>query len=349
MKEAPIISVLLPVYNGGAYLEEAIESILNQTFTRFEFIMIDDGSTDSSLQVMQRYAKKDPRIRLVTRENRGLVSTLNELVDMATGLWVARMDSDDISLPARFERQLAWLEETGADICGSWVRRFGSSDRRTVRFRHTDEAIKTEMLFCSPFAHPTVIMRTVLVRQFHYNEAAAKAEDYELWVRGAEAGWKMSNVPEILLLYRTHQGQVSVQAAEFQQEQGRIIRYRYWHFLFAKMGLEAKRLDECLEIFNSSAVDVDMDSVDSVFGTLLRDSSDESRGIIFTHLTRLYIFVAANCPDVVSRWDSLNREFGYVGGIRTKLKLLLFQKLRIREGDRLFRWLKKIHVWRTAQ
>jgi hypothetical protein len=115
------------------------------------------------------------------------------------------------------------------------------------------------------------------------------------------------------------------------------------------MGLDSEKLEECLKIFDPSAVDLDMDSVDSTFAMLLRQSSDESRSIIFAHLTRLYILVAANCSDIISRWNKLNREFGTGRGVKTRFQLLLFQKLRIREGDRLFKWIKMIHVRRTAQ
>ncbi len=349
MTSSPTISVILPVFNGGAFLAEAIESILDQTYTNFEFLMIDDGSTDSSLQVMQKYERKDKRIRLVTRGNRGLVFTLNEMIEMARGSWIARMDADDVALPNRFARQLEWLEETEADVCGSWVKRFGGADQRVVRFHQSGSAIKTELMFCSPFAHPAIMFAASLAKLCPYDDTWIKAEDYDLWVRGVEAGWKMTNVPEVLLLYRTHPEQISVQSAEFQQEQGRKIRYRYWCFLFQKMGLETKNLEECLEVFNPSAVELEMDSVDSMFTMLLRNSNDESRPIIFVHLTRLYILAAANFPDIVSRWNRLNREFGSGRGITTRLQLLIFRLFRIREGDRVFKWLRLLHVRRAAR
>ena len=129
---SPLITVVLPVYNGEKYLSEAIDSILTQTFADFELITINDGSTDDSLQILRKYEQRDSRIRVIARENRGLATTLNDSVDIARGEWVARMDQDDIALPHRFERQLAWLKETGADISGSWVRRFGSPDKPVV-------------------------------------------------------------------------------------------------------------------------------------------------------------------------------------------------------------------------
>ncbi len=345
MSNLPVISVLLPVYNGGAYLEDAIESILNQTFTNFEFIIIDDGSTDSSLQVIQKYEKRDSRIRLVTRENRGLVSTLNELVDMASGVWVARMDSDDIALPARFERQMAWLEKTGADVCGSWVRRFGTTDQRIVRKHQSDAAIKTELLFGSPFVHPSVIIRSSLIKKFPFDATWVKAEDYDLWIRAAEAGWKMTNVPEVLLHYRVHSAQVSTSAAELQQLQGQKLRRGYWYFVFNSMNLDNKSIDDTLKIFNIPLFEIDMNAVEASFLALLRHSQDESRDIIFSHATRLYYRAAASCRDIVSRWGNLNQELGRGAGGTTKMKLALFRLFRIREGTFLFRCFKMLYYW----
>ena len=163
----PLISVAMPVYNGEAHLAEALESILAQTYTNFELIIIDDGSTDNSLQVLLQYQKRDIRIRLITRENRNLATTLNDIIDLAQGKWVARMDQDDIALPHRFERQLEWLEQTGADIAGSWIQLFGTFDKRILKHSQTDDAIKMELLFGSPFAHPTVMLRAELVKQLH--------------------------------------------------------------------------------------------------------------------------------------------------------------------------------------
>jgi len=345
----PLISVVLPVYNGEKYLAEAIDSVLAQTFANFELIMIDDGSTDSSQQILSEYERRDARVRVIVRENRGLATTLNNSIDIARGAWIARMDQDDIALPHRFERQLDWLERTGADISGSWVQRFGSPDKRVVRLRQTDEAIKMEMLFCSPFAHPTVMMRTALVKQLRYDSAWEKAEDYDLWERTAEAGWKMTNVPEVLLLYRVHIAQISTRTADQQQQLGQEIRRRYWEFVFHSFRLNRKWIDEDLKMFESSLLDVDMDAVDASFTGLLQHSHGESRNVIFNHATRLYFRAAASCPNIVSSWVKLNREFGEGWGGATKFKLWLFRWLRIRADGDLFKQLKKLYVWRASR
>lgn len=346
--DKPLVSVVLPVYNGKQYLAEAIDSVLSQTFANFELIMIDDGSTDDSQQILREYEKRDPRVRVVVRENRGLATTLNDSLDIARGAWIARMDQDDIALPHRFERQLEWLEQTGADICGSWVQRFGSADKRVVRLPQTDEAIKMAMLFHSPFAHPAVIMRAPLVKRLRYDKAWEKAEDYDLWERAAEAGWKMVNVPEVLLLYRVHDEQISTLTANRQQQLTQDIRRRYWVFVSQSMRLNQRWIDEVLKVSESSLSKVDMDAVDALFIGLLQQSHGESRDVIFDHATRLYFRVAANCSNIVLRWGKLNREFGEGWGVATKFKLCVFRLLRIRIDGYLFRHLKKLYVWRAS-
>ena len=344
----PIISVVLPVYNGERFLAEAIDSILAQTYTNFELIVLDDGSTDGSQQIVREYEKRDARMRVIVRENRGLATTLNDSIDIARGAWIARMDQDDIALPHRFMRQLEWIEGTGADIAGSWIQRFGTSDKRVVRLQETDEAIKMEMLFCSPFAHPTVMMRTALVKQLRYDSAWEKAEDYDLWERAAEAGWRMTNVPEVLLLYRIHTEQISTSTASRQQQQGQEIRRRYWKFVFRSLHLNREWIDEALKIFESSLSAVDMDAVDASITELLQHSHGESRAVVFDHATRLYFRAAVCCPNIVSRWSKLNREFSKGWGAATKFKLMLFRLLRIRVDGALFRQLKKLYVWRAS-
>jgi glycosyltransferase involved in cell wall biosynthesis len=117
MPSEPAISVLMPVYNTERYVAEAVESILAQTFRNFEFLIIDDGSTDRSLSILKRYAERDPRIYLVSRPNTGYVIALNEMLAMARGEFIARIDADDIALPERFEVQVAYLREHPEVVC----------------------------------------------------------------------------------------------------------------------------------------------------------------------------------------------------------------------------------------
>lgn len=204
-----IISVILPVYNAEKYVSQALESISNQTFKDFEIIAINDGSTDNSLNIMQEYAKKEPRMRIISRENRGLVATLNEGIQQAKGKWIARMDADDISLPERFEKQLKFFEDNSdIKICGTFCRCFGNSNN-ILKYPTTSRGINEAMLFSCPLAHPTVMGDRNLFLENPYDITYEAAEDYELWARLALKSVKMANLDKVLLLYRVHTKQIS--------------------------------------------------------------------------------------------------------------------------------------------
>lgn len=340
----PLISVAMPVYNGEKYLAEAIDSILAQTFTDFEFIIIDDGSTDNSLSVLQAYEKRDSRIRLISRENRNLVATLNEIIDLARGKWIARMDQDDISLPQRFERQLEWLHSTGADISGTWVQRFGTLDRRVVRLSQSDEAVKMEMLFCSPFAHPSVVMRASLLKLLRYDDEWERAEDYDLWVRAAEAGWRMTNVQEVLLLYRVHKSQISTLASINQNLLAEKIQHRYWLYFFSKIELDCFSVNDVLNIFHAPDYYPNIDALDFILSKLLLCVPREVQDVVLGHALRLYYHAAANSPDIVCRWSRLNMLGGRQPTRASLMRLWLLQRFRLRPNGWVYSALKSFYV-----
>lgn len=341
---SPCISVILPVYNGEKYLVEAIKSILAQTFRDYELIIINDGSTDGSLDILQVYEKLDTRIRLISRENRNLATTLNESIDLARGKWIARMDQDDIALPHRFERQLQWLEHTQADICGSWVRRFGTSDKRVVRLHQSDEAIKIQMLFANPFAHPSVMMRTELAKQLRYDKLWEQAEDYDLWERAAEAGWKMTNVPEVLLLYRLHGTQIST-ATERMHQLRQKIRRRYWLSVIQSMQLDSACIDEVLAVEEPNSSIQNMDIVEKALTELLLQTDGEARDVMFSHAMRLYLRLAADCPDITLRWRRLNQKVGTYSTFHSLVELWFFHHMKIRPESRGFEFVKKVYIF----
>jgi glycosyltransferase involved in cell wall biosynthesis len=340
---APVISVAMPVYNCEQYVGVAIESILAQTFEDFEFIIIDDGSTDNSLAILRRYEKIDSRIRLIARENRNLATTLNDIIDVARGEWVARMDQDDIAMPQRFAKQLEQLTATGADICGTWVKFFGTADRRILRHPETDEALKLELLFGAPFAHPTVMMRTDLVRVLRYDKAWEKCEDYDLWERAARAGWKMTNVPEVLLKYRQHAAQISTSALSHQQLLSQEVRVRSWASISEAMDLKRQEIDEVLKLREPSSGSPNIDLVEGVFVKLLEHHRGEAREVAFDHATRLYFRAAGNCRDIAVRWHRINKRFGHGSGISTIAKLCLLSLFRFDPSSKTFQRLKSTY------
>ena len=204
------ISVIMPVFNAAAYLKEAVDSILEQTFTDFEFLIFDDGSTDDSRSILQSYT--DPRIRLFLQdENTGYVRHLNRGLEMARGEYVFRMDADDISLPSRFAKQVAFLDQhPEVGLCGAWIRTIDTPPKTVQRpSRHED--IVLSLLNSPTFCHPAVAFRTSLIRKHRlsYKEAYLYAEDYELWAQITNYT-KVAILPEVLLLYRIHQTNVSI-------------------------------------------------------------------------------------------------------------------------------------------
>jgi glycosyltransferase involved in cell wall biosynthesis len=192
----------MPVYNGEKYLKEAIDSILNQTPSNFEFIIVNDGSTDTTEDIILSY--DDERICYVkNKTNLQIVKTLNKGIALAKGKYIARMDADDISFPERFEKQLKFMEASpDVDICGTWINTFG--DRESIWKCPIDhEEIKAQLLFNSALAHPSVFIRRTFFEAFQYSSEANKAEDYFLWVQSIDHK-KISNIPYSLLMYRVH-------------------------------------------------------------------------------------------------------------------------------------------------
>lgn len=216
MNNNPMISVVMPVYNAEKYLGEAIQSILNQTYTDFEFIIINDGSTDKSLEIIEKYKKQDERILLISRENRGLVASLNEGIEKAKGKYIARMDADDISLPERFKKQLALMEEENLDLCGcSFIIINKSNHYMSTRIVSSNVNFNTIILARSvPFAHGTAMIRKefMFINKLQYGQTKyIKAEDYALWIQFEEYNAKISNVNEFLFKYRDIENSLSKQ------------------------------------------------------------------------------------------------------------------------------------------
>ena len=205
-KNNPPISVIMSVYNSEEYLSEAIESILNQNFENFEFIIIDDGSTDGSLEIINSYAAKDSRIKILSHENKGLPASLNEGIAIATGKYIVRMDADDISLPSRFQKQYQFLESNPEiGVCGSLALRMRKNSSKYVIFSHPEkhEALRLRLLFSVCFIHPTVMIRiSVLDKlEYFYDEKFTNSQDYELWSR-LVLKTRFYNLQVPLLLYR---------------------------------------------------------------------------------------------------------------------------------------------------
>jgi glycosyltransferase involved in cell wall biosynthesis len=210
MIDTPLVTVLMPAYNSELYLGEAIESVLKQTFQDFEFIIINDGSTDETGVILDWYRQQDSRIQAYHVHHQGYVPLLNMGCQLAQGKYIARMDADDISLPDRLTKQVAFMEahlEIG--LCGTWVKTIGQTAGLVWTYVADDPNIRCQLLFDSVLAHPSVMIRRDLFERMgvYYDSCFEPAEDYELWARAAKYAY-LANLPEILLLYRVHIHQV---------------------------------------------------------------------------------------------------------------------------------------------
>ena len=208
MKNQPLISVVMSVYNGEKYLEESIESILNQTYENFEFIIIDDGSTDNSLKILNEYKKSDSRIIIRNNyKNRGLIYSLNKGIKISKGKYIARMDADDISLLSRFEKQIDFMEKnvditilsTGIEIFKNKFKLF----KKKIILSKNSEELKIETLFNCSLAHPTVMIRKKDLEEsgLKYDLEEKGIEDFGLWL-GLSKNFKFAVLSECLLRYR---------------------------------------------------------------------------------------------------------------------------------------------------
>lgn len=208
--EVPLISVLMPVYNGEKYLAEAIDSILKQTFKNFEFIIINDGSSDNTEDIILSY--NDPRIVYIKNEkNLRIIKTLNKGIDLAKGKYIARMDADDISMPSRFERQVeVFRQDDAIDIVNCQyllLNENGKSFRKNkTNILVNSEAIKYISIFQTMIGHPTVMVKAELIKLFKYKDSidVEHIEDFELWNRLFENGSHCHTINENLLFYRVN-------------------------------------------------------------------------------------------------------------------------------------------------
>jgi glycosyltransferase involved in cell wall biosynthesis len=216
----PLVSVLMPVYNGETYLSEAIESILNQSYRNFEFIIVNDGSTDRSEEIIKSYS--DARIKYITNpHNLRLIATLNRGIEFSQGAYIVRMDADDISLPQRIEKQVGWMEaHPDYGLIGSWFEDFdGKSAPRVVKYSSDDTQIRVRHLYQTHIAHPTAVLRKSVIDKYNlrFDADFDHGEDYAFWVQ-MSAYCKLSNYPEMLVRKRDHAQNVSNKYAQIQSD-----------------------------------------------------------------------------------------------------------------------------------
>lgn len=207
----PKISVLMPVYNSEKYVATAIESILNQTFSDFEFIIINDGSTDNTAKIVQKYARRDSRIKFIDNQiNQGLITILNQGLDLCTGEYIARMDGDDISRPERFKLQVDYMDaHPNVGVVGAWVSAFGTK-QDIYKYAPVIKLLDLLIHGCR-ICHPTAMIRASVLHNnnIRYSKRYPCAEDFAFWMSIAHVS-ELHNLQTVLLDYRYHATNVSI-------------------------------------------------------------------------------------------------------------------------------------------
>lgn len=224
----PLVSVIMPVYNAEKYLKRAVESILNQTYREFEFIIIDDASTDSTSKILKSFKRKDKRITLIrNKANLGVTKSLNEAVARACGKYIIRMDADDWSYPDRFKLQVELMEKNPeVVVSGSYVEVCDSKLKTKYirKYHRSDTDIRKHIFRYSPFAHPATIWKTAVLKKERYNETLTTCQDYELYFRVGKIG-KFMNLDKCLLKLRLHDHSISTVQNDAQWKNTVLIRF----------------------------------------------------------------------------------------------------------------------------
>ncbi|MFV0419941.1 MAG: glycosyltransferase family 2 protein [Dysgonomonas sp.] len=295
--ESSLISVIMPAYNVEKYVAEAIESILIQTFTNFEFIIIDDGSSDETANIIKTYT--DPRIIYIRNEkNMGLIWSLNYGIRLSKGKYIARMDADDISRPERFQRQYDFMERhSDISVLGTGF-----------LYMHTgieycqpsnNDQIRIKLMCKSSLAHPTVMMRKSDLdhNKLSYDTSYLYAEDYRLWVEFALNDLKLANLAEILLNYRVHDTQISTERAQEQTVMTARIRKEYINTLCHNIFNESE-----LEIINNDFKNISLSDILLVIEKL-KDCNDKRH---FFNIKMFNIYLWNKIALLISKIELLN-------------------------------------------
>ena len=229
---SPVVSILMPVYKTSRSLREAIDSILSQTFTDFELIVLNDCSPDDAEEILDEY--NDPRIvRYLGTKNVGLANVLNVGMQLSKGKYIARMDSDDLSTPERLELQVNYLEQhPDIDLCSCGMTLFGARDGKWVRASDPDQ-VRISALFFSPILHASSVWRRDAFEKndLHFDQKMVPAEDYDLWCRAIAAGLRMVNIPECMYLYRIHSNQATENTERTSRKEVEV-REKFLHTIY---------------------------------------------------------------------------------------------------------------------
>jgi len=287
--EAPLVSVILATFNGEAQLDEAVGSILAQTYPRLELIIADDGSNDATPRLAEAWARRDRRVRSLRLDHRGQAAAINVAVADAHGEFIARMDHDDLAHPDRIAAQVAWMSRHDLDVCGSWARRFGDREG-LLRPAIGHAAIALELMFTCPILDATVLMRGNVLRSTPYPEGVPML-DHALWNRLAP-NYRLGNLPRVLFDYRSHPHQLTVTNARQIRAYQRMLRLQRFSTLFPRAPAADKALFHRMVVAADEPLDEDdLAEAGEFFLRYLASPDEEAR----RRMVRRWLLLCRRC------------------------------------------------------
>lgn len=319
----PDISVIMSVYNGELYLKEAIESILNQSYINFEFIIINDGSTDNSHDICLDFKEKDTRIIYITQENKGLCFSLNLAIKNASGKYIARMDSDDISLENRLLNQKNFLDSNlNIDVLGSRAIVIDSNGnkKQKIKPQTNSDDIFTGMFFENQMIHPSVMFRREILQKkcLFYDESFKVAQDYNLWSKLLNNN-NFANLQSYELLYRIHNSSVSETKRTTQDHNARKIRM----FLLGKHFSEIFTL--LTDSYFNSKIDIeDIKIIEDEFN-VIKNKNNISTKVLCSYFY-LYFYYSPNL-NLMMLCEYFRSNYFRIHPRVIKLILIVFKKI----------------------
>lgn len=285
---APTVTVLMSVYNGAAYLSEAVNSVLEQELTDFEFLIVNDASTDTSRQILTQFEQLDQRIRIIDNpQNLGLTRSLNTGINAAQGEFIARIDADDLALPGRFTKQVHHLHANAAcTIVGSVTKLIDSHGQSTGQTEHFPAALMmAQLLFFNSVTHSSVMFRRDrIISLGSYDEEFLRAQDYDLWLRCLADGQQIEILPDVLTAHRIHSGQVTTTQSDTMEQCRRLAVQNAWrNILGAELSnellTEQHQLLTNQPVSNLKSVNKFCGGLRSLRRTFARHSQNNTEGI----------------------------------------------------------------------
>ncbi len=296
----PLVSVVMPVYNCEKYLNEAIDSVLAQSYTNIELVIVNDGSTDSSKEIILSYT--DPRIRFFENEsNSGIVYTRNKGLEYAAGDYVATLDSDDIAMPERIEKQVDFLEKNQDYVmCGTFYDTIDSHGKflKKINFPTSNRDIVTFLILGNCFCNSTIMARTPLAKELKYTPGYDIVEDYELWYR-MSARSKIANLPFYGTLYRVHANSISVAKmndmfARVKKINSRILADLGFEFSAQELEIHSCLLNRNIDFFRDDARFMELGSWIGKLGAKFRNDDKYNNFLLLKLISEKWIAIAVN-------------------------------------------------------